>query len=162
MGPLAAAFVGNLSAGTHAPARLLSALIDTVFDPTWNVEHRLMIFAVIAGLLFLSGVGLPLPEDIPLTLAGFTAIKQAQDHFVFGYFAATFAIVAIPILLGDIIAYSLGSRLGLELRERFHILRRVLTDKRLARVQHWFDSYGAFTVFLGRLDRIPNGAARDE
>jgi membrane protein DedA with SNARE-associated domain len=149
---LAVALV-NLVASSAEPSSvpgLGERVVSIVFDPTWNVEHRLTIWAVIVAVLFLSGVGLPLPEDIPLTLAGFTTIKQAHDSFVLGHYAATFVVVVVPILLGDIIAYSLGRRYGMGLRERVGLLRRALSDARLRRVQHWFDRYGAFAVFLGR------------
>jgi membrane protein DedA with SNARE-associated domain len=136
--------------GSTASIHVVHGLIATVFDPCWNVEHQLFIWSTIITVLFFSGVGLPLPEDIPLSLAGFTAAKTAHDQFVLGHFAAAFVMVAVPILLGDLVAYGWGRRLGLGLRERIHLLRRILSDKRLARVQHWFDRYGAFTVFLGR------------
>jgi membrane protein DedA with SNARE-associated domain len=124
--------------------------IANAFDPAWNIEHRFVIFAAIMVLLFLSGVGLPLPEDVPLTLAGFTTIKQANDQFVFANYLTTFILVVIPILLGDLIAYGLGRRYGLGLSSRIGLLRRVLTPARLGRVQAWFDRYGSFAVFLGR------------
>jgi membrane protein DedA with SNARE-associated domain len=131
-------------------SQVFDRLVTAVFDPAWNEEHRLAIGGVILAVLFLSGVGLPLPEDIPLTLAGFTIMKQAHDVFVPGHFAVAFVLLAIPILGGDIIAYTLGMRYGLGLTERFHILRRVLTEARRRRVQHWFDRYHAFAVFMGR------------
>jgi membrane protein DedA with SNARE-associated domain len=124
--------------------------IANAFDPAWNIEHRFVIFAAIMILLFLSGVGLPLPEDVPLTLAGFTTIKQANDQFVLANYLTTFMLVVIPILLGDLIAYTLGRRYGLGLSSRIGLLRRVLTPARLGRVQAWFDRYGSFAVFLGR------------
>lgn len=145
----ALALLDNVVAA-EAQGGLFERIVSTVFDPAWNVEHRLLIGAVIVIVLFVSGVGLPLPEDIPLTLAGFTVIKQAGDVFVFSHYVFTFVAVVIPILGGDIIAYSLGRRYGLGLTERVHLLRRTLTPARLARVRHWFDRYGAFAVFLGR------------
>jgi membrane protein DedA with SNARE-associated domain len=129
---------------------LAEQLISIAFNPTWNTEHRVVIFAAIVVLLFASGVGLPLPEDIPLSLAGFTTIKQANDHFVFGHYLTTFMVVVIPILLGDLVAYWLGRRYGLGLTRRVGFIRRAVTPARLARVQGWFDRYGAFAVFLGR------------
>jgi membrane protein DedA with SNARE-associated domain len=137
-------------ATSEAQARIAARLIGAAFDPAWNVEHRFVIFATIAVLLFLSGVGLPLPEDVPLTIAGFTTIKQAHDQFVFVHYLATFVVVVIPILLGDLIAYALGSRYGLVLPQRIGMLRRVLSAARLERVHRWFDRYGPFAVFLGR------------
>jgi membrane protein DedA with SNARE-associated domain len=142
--------INLITVASAGQPRFVDRLITAVFDPAWNAEHRLAIGALILIVLFLSGVGLPLPEDIPLTLAGFTIMKQARDVFIPTHFAVAFLILAIPILGGDIIAYSLGRRYGLGLTERFHILRRVLTEARLRRVQHWFDRYHAFAVFMGR------------
>jgi membrane protein DedA with SNARE-associated domain len=139
-----------LAATPGAQARVAARFIGAAFDPAWNVEHRFVIFAAIAMLLFLSGIGLPLPEDIPLTIAGFTTIKQAHDQFVFVDYLTTFVVVVIPILLGDLIAYTLGRRYGLVLPERIGVLRRVLSARRLGRVRRWFDRYGSFAVFLGR------------
>lgn len=140
----------EVAAEAGAPGGFVERLIATAFDPAWNLEHRLVIFAAIMGLLFLSGVGLPLPEDIPLTLAGFTTIKQSNDQFLLAHYLMTFTLVVIPILLGDLVAYGLGRRYGLGVRERIGILRRTLSPARLARVHAWFDRYGAFAVFLGR------------
>ena len=139
-----------LAATPEAQADVAARFIGAAFDPAWNVEHRFVIFGAIALVLFLSGVGLPLPEDIPLTIAGFTTIKQAHDQFVFVHYVTTFVVVVIPILLGDLMAYGLGSRYGLGLPERIGMLRRLLSARRLARVRRWFDRYGPFAVFLGR------------
>jgi membrane protein DedA with SNARE-associated domain len=148
---LALAFASAAVAdGPDAPAAVAARFIAAAFDPAWNVEHRIAIFATVVILLFLSGVGLPLPEDIPLTIAGFTTIKQAQDQFVPAHYLTTFVTVVIPILLGDLIAYALGRRFGLGLTERIGLLRRVLSAPRVARVRRWFDRYGGFAVFLGR------------
>ena len=125
-------------------------LLSFAFDPAWNVEHRFGIFACLMLLLLLAGVGLPLPEDIPLTLAGFTISLQTQGRLAPGYFLGAFALVVVPIIGGDLIAYTMGRRFGLGLGQRIRLLRRLLTPARLARVQTWFTRYGAFAVFLGR------------
>jgi membrane protein DedA with SNARE-associated domain len=100
--------------------------------------------------LFISGVGVPAPEDIPLTIAGFTTFKQCNDEFVFHSFLLTFIFVVIPILSGDLVAYHMGKRWGFGLRDRWKFLRSALSDARIAKVSDWFDKYGAFTVFMGR------------
>ena len=142
------AAVGASEGGAHSG--LVAGLVADAFDPSWNLEHRIVIFATIMALLFLSGIGLPLPEDIPLTLAGFTTIKQASDEFVMGHYVLTFTLVVVPILLGDMIAYGLGRRYGLGLLHRVAGLRRALSPARLTRVQAWLDRYGPFAIFLGR------------
>ena len=51
---------------------MLESIVDAVFDPEWNATHRVKIWAFIVSSLFLSGIGLPLPEDLPLMASGFT------------------------------------------------------------------------------------------
>ena len=148
---LTAALVAAAWASPEAPPPGVAARwIAAAFDPAWNVEHRATIFAAILLLLLLAGVGLPLPEDVPLTLTGFTVAQQTHGHFVAGHFLIAFCLVLLPILGGDMIAYGLGRRLGLGLGHRVIFFRHVLTPARLARVQDWFARYGSFAVFLGR------------
>ncbi|MBI5532694.1 MAG: DedA family protein [Deltaproteobacteria bacterium] len=125
-------------------------IVEHVFDPAWNAAHRAAINGGIVGALFVSGLGLPLPEDVPLSAAGFTTFKQAGDTFVLWRYVLTFVMVVTPILLGDICAWGMGRKFGLPLRDRVKYLRRILDDKRVARVQRWFASYGGAAIFLGR------------
>jgi membrane protein DedA with SNARE-associated domain len=141
---LSVAFVAAMAGDSN------TGIVAQFFDPAWNVEHRYIIWPAIVIILFLSGFGVPLPEDVPLTLSGFTTTKLLNDQFVFSAFALTFIIVVVPILSGDIVAYSLGRRFGFGLRDRSKIIASAITDKGLARVSRWFDQYGNFTVFLGR------------
>ncbi|MBI5508956.1 MAG: DedA family protein [Deltaproteobacteria bacterium] len=135
-------------AGAHDAAA--ATLLGRLFDPAWNTDNRGVIWTTIIVVLFLSGFGLPMPEDIPLTLSGFTTTKQLGNQFVLTSFVLTFAVVSTPIVLGDLVAYFMGRRFGFSLRERSRLIAKAITDKRLTRVQHWFDEYGNFTVFLGR------------
>jgi hypothetical protein len=63
----------------------LEIIYATLFNPAWNQEHAIIIWPVILGVLMLTGVGLPTPEDIWLTLAGFSAYKQGGDEFIWYY-----------------------------------------------------------------------------
>jgi membrane protein DedA with SNARE-associated domain len=128
---------------------VLDPIIDAAFDPAWNASHRGLIWATIMGVLFLSGIGLPIPEDIPLTAAGFTTLKAAGDDFTVGGFVLAFVAVTLPILIGDVCAYSLGRRFGFFWRNTWPF-RSVFSEARLTRVQRWFDEYGSPAVFLGR------------
>lgn len=136
---------------TSEPGQVgIASWVATAFNPAWNVEHRATICALILLLLLLAGVGLPLPEDVPLTLMGFTVAQQTHGHFAPGHYLVAFALVLVPILSGDLVAYTLGRRFGLGLGHRIVFFRRVLTPPRLARVHDWFSRYGSFAVFLGR------------
>lgn len=129
---------------------MFQTIIEHVFDPAWNAAHRAVINAGIVVVLFISGLGVPLPEDIPLSAAGFTTFKQSGDVFVWWRYLVTFCMVVVPILLGDVCAWGMGRRYGLPLRDKIKFLRRALNDQRVARVQRWFQHYGGAAVFLGR------------
>ena len=128
----------------------LQALFATMFDPAWNQDNATVIWPLVLIVLFLTGIGLPTPEDIWLTLAGFSAYKQGGDEFIWYYFVAVFFGCSVAILLGDTCAWYMGRKLGFGIRDRIKFMRRVLTEKRMRRVQGWFDNYGNWTVFLGR------------
>lgn len=146
----AALTVAVFGATQSGPGKWIHALISAFYDPEWNQSHRGIIWATIIFVLFFAGLGFPLPEDIPLTVSGFTTFKLSGDKFVPLNYAATMAVVIIPILLGDLLTYSIGRRWGFALPQRVRLIGRLLPEKRLARVQRWFDHYGNFTVFLGR------------
>lgn len=128
----------------------LEAIFATLFDPEWNQEHATLIWPAIMVILAMTGVGLPTPEDIWLTLAGFTAYKQGGDEFIWYYFVGAFFACAVANLTGDTGAWFLGRKFGFGIRDRVKFMRRILTEKRLRKVQGWFDNYGNWTVFLGR------------
>jgi len=128
---------------------VLEQILAAAFDASWNARHRVTIWVSILIVLFLSGFGLPFPEDVPLTLSGFTTYKQSGDAFIWWHYVVTFTMVVVPILLGDLVAYGMGRRWGWALR-KFRFFRRLITDKGMKRVQRWYDHYGSFTVFLGR------------
>lgn len=128
----------------------LEILFATLFNPEWNQEHATTIWPLILCVLVLTGVGLPTPEDIWLTLAGFSAYKQAGDRFVWYYFVLAFFGCTMANLIGDSAAWYMGRRWGFGIRDRFKFMRRALNEKRMRRVQGWFDNYGNWTVFLGR------------
>src|SRR3954464_8744490 len=65
-------------------------------------------YAVLFGLLFACGLGLPLPEDIPLMIAG-ALVAKGQMHLVGAAIAAWCGIIG-----GDILLYHFGRKFGLE------------------------------------------------
>ena len=124
----------------------------------WASEDgALEVWLIIWGVLFASGIGAPLPEDIPLTLTGFLTFQSGffggdsgLHAFSFPQFAFAFCYVTSAILVGDSCCWWLGKRYGLSIRERFKFFRKIVTDNRLERVRGWFDRFGGGTVFLGR------------
>ena len=138
------------SADASAEKGWLSTQLEQFFDPAWNQQHQFQIWALIALVLMAAGVGLPTPEDIWLMLGGFSTYKQSGDRFLWYAYAGAFALCTTAILLGDIGVWYMGKRWGFGIRNRFKFMQRLLSEKRMRKVQGWFDNYGSWTVFLGR------------
>jgi membrane protein DedA with SNARE-associated domain len=101
-------------------------------------------YVVLFALLFLCGVGLPLPEDIPLMIAG-ALIANGKFHL------ATAAVVAwCGIIGGDMVLYHLGKKFGLEIT-RLPFVGKHLTKARIERVEQLFTKYGIWVVAIGRM-----------
>ena len=109
--------------------------------------------AAIFGVLFVSGAGLPIPEDIPLTFTGILlSLPQTVERFG-GPVPAIITVGLITytaIITGDLIAYTLGRRFGNDIAT-WPLLRLALSPKRRARLERWFARYGNWAVFLGRM-----------
>lgn len=101
------------------------------------------VYVVLAVTLVLCGLGLPIPEDISLISAGYMAhLGVLNVH-------AAFAVCFSSVLAGDMVAFTLGRRVGPHaLRSRF--LRRVFTPSKQERARDYFDRYGSKVIFVAR------------
>ena len=112
----------------------------------WAVDLMEAIGAPGAGLaIALENLFPPLPSEIILPLAGFTASQ--------GSFTLVEAILwtTVGSVVGALLMYGLGAWFG---RDRFHRLWEVLPlvkTEDLLRSEAWFDRYGRHTVFFGRM-----------
>ena len=99
---------------------------------------------VIFCLLFACGLGLPLPEDVPLLLAGYF-IAQAKMNPVIA------AVVAwLGIIGGDCMLYRFGKKYGLNITKVPFIGKHV-TKGRILRAEQLFEGWGVWVVAVGRL-----------
>ena len=108
-------------------------------------------YPVLFGLLFSCGLGMPLPEDVPLTLAGYFI---ANGKMQLG-FAAVFAWLGI--ILGDCVLYSLGWHYGMGITKVPFIGKHV-TAERIKWAEIRFQRYGVWVVAIGRLFAGVRGA----
>jgi membrane protein DedA with SNARE-associated domain len=101
------------------------------------------VYAKLAGLLLLCGLGLPVPEDISLISAGYLAhLGTVEIHSVF-------LVCFVSVLGGDTLAFTLGRSFGTKLlASRFG--HRYFTPKRQRRVRAYFRTYGSKVVFIAR------------
>ena len=111
---------------------------------TWLTDYLdKFTYIGIAVVLFLCGLGVPIPEDVPLIFGGVMAGAGKIDVYVH------FAISMIFILVGDSCLYYIGRGLG-GATTRSKRFSRVLTPERYAKVVEYFDRYGSWTVFFAR------------
>lgn len=94
-------------------------------------------------VLLAAGMGLPLPEDIPLVAAGWVVYKGQAD---LGLMMVT---ALFGVLLGDTILFNMGRWYGMRILEHRH-LRWVAKPWLLARAQALYDGHGAKILFAAR------------
>jgi membrane protein DedA with SNARE-associated domain len=101
-------------------------------------------YFILFGLLFACGLGLPLPEDIPLLLAGWF-IAQGKMNVIHAGIIAWCGIIG-----GDCVLYYFGRRYGLEIT-RVKFIGKHLTKERILRAEELFENYGTWVVGVGRM-----------
>jgi membrane protein DedA with SNARE-associated domain len=101
------------------------------------------VYAKLAGILLLCGLGVPIPEDISLISAGYLAHLGTVDlHTVF-------VVCFVAVLGGDSLAFGMGRIFGTRiLASRFG--HRYFNPKRQRRVRAYFRTYGSKVVFIAR------------
>lgn len=112
------------------------------------IQHKLFMFIGhygyigIFGALVFGIIGLPVPDEVLMTFAGYL-ISQGRLHYV-----PTVVISAIGSFTGMSVSYFIGNKLGYAViakyGEKIHI-----TKERLDRTQQWFDRFGKFAVTIG-------------
>ncbi len=100
-------------------------------------------FGLVLLILFFCGLGIPLPEEIPLTLAGYLVYTGDVSLPT----ATIWCLIAI--LAGDSVLFALGFRFGHRIFE-IRLFRKLLTPRRMKKVNRYFHRYGNRVVFLGR------------
>jgi membrane protein DedA with SNARE-associated domain len=101
-------------------------------------------YLILFGLLFACGLGLPLPEDIPLLVAG-ALIGQHHMSWTHAGILAWCGIIG-----GDCVLYSMGRRFGLGIT-KVPVIGTHVTKERILRAERLFESWGIWVVAVGRL-----------
>jgi membrane protein DedA with SNARE-associated domain len=97
----------------------------------------------IALILILGGVGLPIPEEAPVILAGVLSRNGTMLA------PLAFSTCLLGVLIGDFIVYCLGYHYG-EKVLGFPVTRRLLTRAREAQIKGYFHRHGFKILILGR------------
>lgn len=115
------------------PLETLTTILNTPAFALWGPFF---------GLL-LCGMGLPVPEDIILVVAGFLA---GQNNWPI---LPPIIITYVGILLGDSFIFFLGKTVGHKIL-RSKIAQKILSPERLEKAREAFHKYGIWVNFFGR------------
>jgi membrane protein DedA with SNARE-associated domain len=108
-------------------------------------------YILLFGLLVACGMGLPLPEDIPLIAAGALIAKGT-----FSWPVAA-AVGWSGIMVGDLVLYHIGVAFGRGVT-RLPLIGKHVTAQRLDDMEAKFQRYGIAVVAIGRLFAYIRGA----
>ncbi len=101
------------------------------------------IYAGLFLILFLCGLGLPIPEELTLLAAGFFL------HLEMIHLYPTLATVFVGVLIGDLAMYSIGRKWGRGILTHRH-MRKFFSDQRLERARQFFCDHGSKTILIAR------------
>ena len=105
--------------------------------PLWMEQGA---YCLIFVALFLSGVGLPIPEELSFLLGGYLAASPTVSLGWMIFFAV------FGVLLGDIVLFFLARRHGQRLLSVWPF-RLLFTPERLVRGRAFFFRHGSKTIF---------------
>lgn len=94
-------------------------------------------------VLFLCGLGIPIPEDITLVIGGYLTYQG------FTRYTLTVLVGIVGVIVGDLTLYSIGRRWGAEIINH-HRFNWLFTEKRMAKAQKYLRKYGKRTIFIAR------------
>lgn len=100
-----------------------------------------------AFLIALENIFPPLPSEIILPLAGFTAANPASNMTLIGALLWTTA----GSLIGAWVLYGMGAWLGRERTRKILLWLPLTKQTDVDKTEKWFDKHGTWTVFFGRM-----------
>jgi membrane protein DedA with SNARE-associated domain len=104
---------------------------------------QVFIYGGLFLILFLCGLGVPIPEEVTLLAGGFLI------NLGFIHFYPTLIVVFVGILTGDLTMHSIGRKWGHGIITHRH-LHEIFSEKRLERVRQFFRDHGSKTIFIAR------------
>jgi membrane protein DedA with SNARE-associated domain len=112
-----------------------------VHDPSTLLDHWGYVGIFLAVVL--GNVGVPVPEETVLALAGYAASRGVL------HLPTVLVVGVISAVVGDNLGYWLGRRYGRQAIERYGRWAFV-TPERLQKISEFLTRYGAFAIFAAR------------
>jgi membrane protein DedA with SNARE-associated domain len=101
-------------------------------------------YAAIVVVLILTGMGLPIPEEVPIIAAGVISGHGQLDPWL------ALVCCVVGALLGDCASYWIGYRLGRGLIQRHRWWGRYVTPEREEKIESMIRAHGFKVFFLAR------------
>jgi len=101
-------------------------------------------YIAIVLVLTLTGIGLPLPEEVPVIAAGVLSANGTLNPWL-AYIACVIGAVC-----GDSVMYAVGYHFGRSFIKEHSWLSGFLTDQREKRIEQMITRHGVFALFLAR------------
>lgn len=117
----------------------MSILYALIWFP---LESSLALYATLFAVLILSGIGLPVPEEVTLLLGGYLAYLGFID------FWRTFYVLVAGIIVADLFGYLLGRFAGDWIS--FKLSRFRTSTVVLDKAKEYFDRHGEKVVLFSR------------
>ncbi|QEK11355.1 DedA family protein [Crassaminicella thermophila] len=92
--------------------------------------------------LVLGIIGLPIPDEVLLTFAGFLVSKGKMDYFLL------ILVSFIGSVAGVSISFFIGYHLGLPFLLKYGRILGI-TKKSLNKAEKWYNKYGKYTIVIG-------------
>lgn len=96
-------------------------------------------------LVFMDNIFPPIPSELVLPLAGFTASQGSMNLFVAIIFATIGSVV------GAVVLWAVGKWIGLERIARIAVKMPLVDVDDVHKTVAWFDRHGDMAVFFGRM-----------
>jgi membrane protein DedA with SNARE-associated domain len=116
--------------------------VEDLFFQLTELQGGIAILAVF-GVLLLCGMGLPIPEDIPLIAAGYLI------HLHETTWATAIVVGLAGVLIGDSVIFYMGKKLGRRLLKS-RLVMFLTTPKRIIKIKAYYRRYGQKIIFAGR------------
>ena len=124
---------------------MISLILQTISNFILLIIQKIGYFGIFLLMLFQS-FNIPVPSEITMPFSGFL-VQQGVFYFWLVVLAGTFGN-----LIGSLISYYLASSLVKNgWREKYKILKILISDRNIDLAEKWFQKYGTFSIFLGRM-----------
>ncbi len=109
----------------------------------FGIQNPLVIYGALFALLLLGAIGFPMPEDLPLLAGGIYAASGKVDIW------QTMIVCYTGVVLGDLIIFGVGRKLGPSLFEKEWFKKKVAGHK-MKRLRLKLEKRSLWMIFMAR------------